>query len=357
MLIFGRKNRALLGLDISSTAIKLLELSHASGATAELYRVESFAVEPLPLNAVVERKIADVEAVGQAIQKALLRSGTTAKRAAVAVSGSSVITKIISMSAALSEAEMENQIQLEADQYIPYPLEEVNIDFDIIGPSENGNDMVDVLLAASRRENVDDRVAALEIAGLKTEIVDVEAYAMENAYALILDDAAESRRDHTVAIADVGSATTTLHVLHNGSTVYTREQNFGSHQLLDEIQRRYGLSRDQALLRLDAGDLPETYRFDVLGPYTEALVQQIARALQFFYSASTFNRADQIVLAGGSARIARLQDLVEDRLGFPAAVADPFSRMAIAPGVDEKALLRTAPAMMIAVGLALREFI
>jgi type IV pilus assembly protein PilM len=350
------RQRQLLGIDISSTSIKLIELSHTVGSAAELYQIDAFAVEALPPSAVVEKKLADAEAVGQSIQRAVVRAKTRAKRAAVAVSGSAVITKVIAMNGALSDAEMESQIQLEADQYIPYPLEEVNIDFDVLGPSASGGDMVDVLLAASRRENVDDRVAALEMAGLTAEIVDVEAYAMENACGLLLGHFSDDPQEQTVAVADVGATTTTLHVMHGGSIIYTREQNFGGNQLLEEVQRRYGLSRQQGQDQLLQGGLPENFVTEVLGPFKEALAQQIARALQFFYSASNFNRVDQVILAGGSASIDQLDELVEERLGFPVSVANPFTHMALGEGIDVTELERAAPAMMIAVGLALRGF-
>jgi type IV pilus assembly protein PilM len=350
------KSKALLGIDISSTAIKLIELSQNVGSATALFRVETFAIEPLPNNAVVEKKIADADAVGQCILKAVQRAGTKTKRAAVAVSGSAVITKVITMSAALSDSEMESQIQLEADQYIPYPLEEVNIDFDVLGPSQASPDMVDVLLAASRRENVDDRVSALEIAGLTAAIVDVEAYAVENACALIMRGHGEGRAEQTVAVADVGASTTTLHVLHEGQVVYTREQNFGGQQLTDEVQRRYGLPRDQAVQKILDGDVAENYDMEVLGPFKEALAQQIARALQFFYSGTTFSRVDQVILAGGAAGIRKIDELVEERLGLPTLVANPFTQMSLSPRVKAQELMREAPGLMVAVGLALRGF-
>jgi type IV pilus assembly protein PilM len=356
MFGFGRKQQALIGVDVSSTAVKLVELSQTAGMAAEPYRVDAFAIEPLPANAVVEKKISDVEAVGQTIQRAVAKSGTRTKHAACAVAGSAVITKVISMSADLSDAEMAAQIQLEADQYIPYPLEEVNLDFDLIGPSSNDPDMVDVLLAASRRENVDDRVAVLEAAGLTAKIVDVEAYAMESACALLLGHFDRERQEQTVAVADVGATTSTLQVLHGGKTVYTREQSFGANQLLDEVQRRYGLARAQALARLDESRLPEHFASEVLRPFAEALAQQIARALQFFYSASAFNRTDQVVLAGGGARIQKIAGMVEERLGFAVSVANPFAPMAIGMGVDPVLLAKAAPSMMTATGLALRAF-
>jgi type IV pilus assembly protein PilM len=356
MFSFGRKRTALLGVDISSTTVKVIELSQSGGGSASLFRVEAYAVEPLPANAVVEKKIADVDAVGRTIHRAVANSGTKATRAAAAVSGSAVITKVIAMAASLSPAEMEAQIQLEADQYIPYPLEEVNIDFDVLGPSASSPEMVDVLLAASRRENVDDRVAALEIGGLTAEVVDVEAYAMENACALLLGARAEGRGAQTVAVADVGAMTTNLHVLHEGRIVYTREQNFGGQQLIEEIQRHYAVSQDQALQQLIEGSLPAAFEAEVLAPFKEMLAQQIGRALQFFYSSSTFNRVDRLIVAGGAAGIRQVDKLVEERLGISTKVANPFTHMSLAPHIKPQDIARDAPSLMIAVGLALRGF-
>lgn len=358
MFTFGRKKPALVGVDISSTAVKLIELSQTGGAYAALspFRVENYAVEPLPPNSVVEKKIANVQAVGEAVAKAVARSGTKTKNAVAAVSGSAAITKVISMSATLSDAEMEAQIQLEADQYIPYPLEEVDMDFDVLGPSDSGGNMVDVLLAASRKENVEDRKDALAIGGLTATIIDVEAYAMESACSLLLGARSEEGSERTVAVADIGATTTTLQVLHDDQTVYTREQNFGGLQLIEDVQRRYGMKADEALRKVIEGDLPDNYATDVLVPFKESLAQQIGRALQFFYSASTFNRVDQIILAGGSASIRGIDELVEERLGTSTVAANPFTHMSLSPQIKASALNRDAPALMIAVGLALRGF-
>ena len=203
---------------------------------------------------------------------------------------------------------------------------------------------------------MDDRVAALEIAGLIPAIVDVEAYAMENACTLLLDRPIQEPADQVVAVADIGATTTTLHVLHNGQTTYTREQNFGGLQLIEEVQRRYGLPREEALRRVIALELPESYGTEVLGPFKDALAQQIGRALQFFYSASRFNRIDQLILAGAPASIPAIDEVVEERLGIFTTVANPFSHMAMSPKIRTQILARDAPALMIAVGLALRGF-
>jgi type IV pilus assembly protein PilM len=349
---FKRKGSAVLGLDISSTAVKLLEL----GQSGSRYRVESYAVVPLPPHAVVEKSIADVEAVGSAIEKAVKRSGTRLKNAAVAVAGSAVITKVISMPASLSENDMEGQIRLEADQYIPYPMEEVNLDFQVLGPSEKKPDTVDVLLAASRSENVDVRVAAVELGGLIPKIVDVEAFAMETAFGLIGLQLADEGRGKIVAVADVGATMTTLNVLHDFKIIYTREQVFGGKQLTEEIQRRYGLSYEEAGMAKKQGGLPDNYGPEVLEPFKEAMAQQVSRSLQFFFSSSQYNNVDHIVLAGGCASIMDIDEMIAEKIGTPTSIANPFANMALSSKVKPHALSGDAPALMIACGLAMRSF-
>lgn len=348
---FSSSTPPLLGLDISSTAVKLLQLSRSGNR----YRVEHYAVEPLPANAVVEKNIAEVEEVGDAIRRAVKGSGTKAKHAAVAVAGSAVITKVINMPADLDDDEMESQIQVEAGQYIPYPLEEVNLDFEVLGPVEGNPNLVNVLLAASRSENVDVRVAAVELAGLSSRIVDVEAYAMENAYELIRHQIPDSA-DGAVALVDVGATMTQLVVLVDGRAVYTREQVFGGKQLTDEVMRRYGLSYEEAGLAKRQGGLPEGYESEVLEPFKEAMVQQVSRSLQFFFSSSDYNQVDHIILAGGCASIPDITEMMEEHLGVGTSVANPLAEMSLAPRVSSEQLSADAPSLMIAAGLALRSF-
>lgn len=350
--LLKRKSPSILGLDISTTAVKLLELSRSG----DRYRVESYAVEPLPPNSVIEKNISDVEGVGEAIKRALKRSGARTKFAAAAVAGSAVITKIISMPASLSEDDMAGQIELEADQYIPYPLEEVNLDFEILGPSEDNPEQVDVLLAASRRENVDVRVDAIQYAGLIAKVIDVEAYAMENAFDLLRGQLEDRGLDKTIAVVDIGATMTTLNVLHDLKTIYTREQVFGGKQLTEEIQRRYGLSYEEAGMAKRQGGLPDNYVPEVLEPFKEAMAQQVSRSLQFFFSSSPYNSVDHIILAGGSSSIPGVDEMIEEKQGVPTSVANPFSNMVVAPKIKAQILSNDAPALMIACGLALRSF-
>jgi len=349
-----KKNTTILGLDISSTAVKLIELTEDQ----HRLRVDHYAAEPLPPNSVVEKTITDPEAVGEAIRRVVRNSGTKNKQVAVAVAGSAVITKLITMPANLEERELSARLELEADQYIPYPLDEVALDFEVLGPSANQPDMVDVLLAACRKENVDVRVAAVELGGLQAKIVDVEAFAMENAFSLVASQLPGHGAHRTVAVIDIGATMTTLNVIHDRRSVYTREQVFGGQQLTEEIQRRYGLSYEEAGLAKRKGGLPDNYIPEVMEPFKAAMAQQVSRSLQFYYSSGqrAGETVEYIMLAGGCATIPGVDALIEQKIGIKTGIANPFASMILSPGVNAASLVDDAPAMMIACGLALRGF-
>ncbi len=352
MPLFKRKKPAILGLDISSTSVKLLELAE----DGDTYRVQSLAVEALPDNAVVDKNIQDIEAVGNTIQKAVKHAATKAKDAAVAVAGSAVITKIITMPNGLSDDELEAQIELEADQYIPYPLEEINLDFEVLGATENNPETVDVLLAASRSENIELRSAALSLGGLKPRIVDVEAYTIENSAALISNQVERTSEDQIIAIIDIGATMTSLNIVENNHLIYTREQSFGGKQLTEEIMHRYGLAYSEAGRLKKEGGLPDNYIPEVLEPFKETIAQQVSRFLQFFFTSGQHNTVDLIALAGGCASIPGIDELVESQLDSPTIIANPFSKMTLSPKVNPQALSNDAPSLMIACGLAMRSF-
>ena len=347
----SKPTRPLVGLDISSSAIKLIELSKS----ADGYKVEAYRVMALPANTMVEKNIADIPALADTLEKLVASSGTKLTDTAVAVSGSSVITKEIELPAGLTDLQMEMQIEVEADQYIPYPMEEVAYDFDVIGPVEFNEDLVKVLLVACRQENVEHRREALEMAGLNPRVVDVEGFAIERAYQLMASQLNQSD-DQLVAIADIGATMFTFTVLEQGKTIYTREQSFGGKQLTEESQRRYGLSWEEAGEAKRKGGLPEEYEAEVLQPFVDSLIQHISRSLQFFYSSSNYSEVDQLLLAGGVSAIQGLVAQVEDALGLPAEVANLLAGMEANSSINTSALANDGPAMMLAVGLALRGF-
>ncbi|MFT5502601.1 MAG: type IV pilus assembly protein PilM [Gammaproteobacteria bacterium] len=350
-MFLSRKKPPLIGLDISSTSVKLMELSK----TGTSYRIEGIGVEPLPANAVVEKNVVEIESVGESVKRALAKSKIKSRNVAIAVSGSSVITKKITMPANLSEEEMEGQILLEADQYIPYPLEEVNLDFQILGESADNPDTVDILLSACRSENVDARVAAVELAGLTPKIVDIEAYTIETAFTVMASQLPDEGMDKTIAVVDIGATMTSLSIIHNRELIYTREQNFGGKQLTEEIMRRYGLSYEEAGLAKRQGGLPDNYEPEVLEPFKETTAQQVSRFLQFFYSAGgTVGDVDFLMLAGGTSCLPNLAELTESHIGVPTTIANPFAEMSSSSRVNKANLESDAPSFLIAAGLAIR---
>ncbi len=348
---FAKPSKPILGMDISSSAVKLIELSKAG----DCFKVEAYRVLPLPPNTIVDKNIADLDALSETIAAVVKRSGSKLTDIVAAVSSSSVITKEIELPAGLTELQMEMQIEVEADQYIPYPMEEVAFDFDVLGEAENNPDLVRVLLAACRQENVEHRRQAIEMAGLNPKVIDVESFAVERAYKLI-EGQLDEVSDQVVAIADIGASVFSFTVLVDGKIIYSREQQFGGKELTEEIQRRYGLSWQEAGQAKRKGGLPEDYGTEVLAPFKESLVQHITRSLQFFYSSSHFNYVDQLFLAGGVSALEGLVDEVEQVIGLPTAVANPFANMQLHKSINPTALANDAPAMLLAVGLAMRSF-
>lgn len=351
MKLFGKKTDPVIGLDIGSTSVRLIQLSrHGSG-----YRIDHFAIEPLGEGVVIDKAVQDVEAISNAISNAVRTSGTRAKFCAIAVSGSAVFTKTISLPANLADADIESQVQIEANQYVPYPLDEVSLDFEVLGPSPRNADLIDILLAASKSENVESRQDAIDSAGLKVKVVDVEAFAIANAFELI------RKRDgvkHSEAVSffDIGYDTTTLLVIKGGRVIYTRNHSFGGHQLLEEAMRRYDMTAEQASFFERDEEAPEDFEEEVLEPFQLNIVHQISRALQFFASSNEYSNISTIYLSGGVASLKGLAPMVQQELGMTTRIADPISGMDIAQNVAVSALKRNATNLMIATGLALRGF-
>jgi type IV pilus assembly protein PilM len=348
---FNESTPPLIGVDISTSAVKMVELSaHGKGG----YRLEGYSIAAIPKDAIVDGNITGLEQVSDAVKLAWKLLGTREKRAALALPSAAVITKKVLMSADLRETEMETQVEAEANQYIPFPLEEVNIDFQVIGPAPNNADEVEVLIAAARKEKIEDRIAAAEDAGLKVTVMDVDAYATEAAYTMTAAQLPNGGKDQTVMIVDIGAVMMHINVLHDNVSVYTREQAFGGAQLTQEIQRRFGLSIEEAEIAKRKGGLPDSYEIEVLQPFMQSLSTEVARALQFFTSSTQYNRADHIVLAGGCAGIATIDVMVQDRTQVNTIVANPFQSMSLSSKIKQQQVSIDAPALMIACGLAMR---
>ena len=352
--IFNPGNRPLIGLDISSSAVKMVELSRQDSKGG--IKVERYAIEPLPRDAVVDGKIVNIEAIADSMRRAWRRLGTSTKLVAMALPTAAVITKKIILPANLTEQEMEIQVESEANQYIPFALEEVNLDFQEIGPAPSGGDEVEVLIAASRKEMVEDRVACAQAAGLKATVMDVEAYAAQAAFELVETQLPAHGRDQCIALVEVGANVMNVIVMRNDQLVYSREQAFGGNLLTQEIVRTYGMSMEEAESAKRSSSLPENYERDVLRPFCDSLAQEVSRALQFFFTSTQFTQVDHIVLSGGCAILAGVGEAVFTQTQVDTVVANPFASMAIATKVNGKALLSDAPSLMTACGLGLRRF-
>ena len=348
--LYRKPSKGLVGVDISSTTVKLLELSVKNGR----YWVESYAVMPLPENSVVEKSILNPEAVADALERVVNLANPHTTHVAIAVPTSMVIHKIIEMDADMSDEEREVQIRMDAEQYIPFPLDEVSLDFEVLPDRLANPNRVNVLLVATRTENVDTRVEVLELAGLVAKVADVESYAMERAFSVFADTLPMGA--NTVGILDIGHTMTTLSVMQKGKIIYTREQVFGGRKLTQDVQSRYGLSFEEAGRAKKERTLPDDYDTEVLEPFLDAVVQQAARSLQFFFSSSQFNEIDHILLAGGIANIPGLAKLLQQKLGYRVTIANPFLQMGFSPQIDIKKIENDASSLMVACGLALRSF-
>lgn len=348
---FNESTPPLIGVDISTSAVKMVELSSTGKGS---YRLEAYSIAAIPKDAIVDGNISGLEQVSDAVKLAWKLLGSREKRTALALPSAAVITKKVLMSADLREEDMEIQVEAEANQYIPFPLEEVNIDFQIIGAAANSPDEVEVLIAAARKEKIEDRVAAAEDAGLKVIVMDVDTYATEAAYTLVANQIPNKGQDQTIMIIDIGAAMMHINVLHDNVSIYVREQAFGGTQLTQEIQRRFGLSAEEAEIAKRKGGLPESYDNEVLQPFMQSLSTEVARALQFFTSSTQYNRVDHLVLAGGCAAIPAIHTLVQDRTQVNTIVANPFQSMSLATKIKQQQAAIDAPALLIACGLAMR---
>ena len=348
--LYRKPNKGLIGVDISSTSVKILELSVKNGR----YWVESYGLSPLLEGSVVEKNILNPEAVADALERAVNIANPQSQNVAVAVPTSMVIHKVIEMDADMTEEEREVQIRMDAEQYIPFPLDEVSLDFEVLNDKLAMANRVNVLLVATRFENIESRVEVLEIAGLSPKIADVESYALERAFDVFSDTLPIGV--NMVGVLDIGHTMTTLSVVQKGKIIYTREQVFGGKQLTQDVQNRYGLSYEEAGRAKKDRTLPDDFETEVLMPFLEAVVQQAARSLQFFFSSSQFNEIDHILLAGGNANIPGLAKLLQQKLGYRVTIANPFLQMEFSPQIDLKKIENDAPSLMVACGLALRSF-
>jgi len=350
--LWKKKVSLIVGIDIGSHSVKAVLLNQG----ADGYILEALVEEPMPRGAVIDREIQDIEAVGNVINKIRKKITSSVTHAAAAVSGQTVITKLIYMDVNLTEQELASQIEIEADSLIPYPLDEVSLDFESLEVNESDPSKINVLLSAARTESVEARVSALETAGFETKVIDVESYTISRSYDLILSQLPDNAASKTVAIVDVGSAMTLFSVTEAGQHIYSRDQIFGGEQYTRSIVSYYNKTFEEAELSKVANNLPPNYTFEVLAPFHTVLVQQIRRAIQMFLTSSGKDKVDYLVVSGGTASVEGIESLLTEELGIHTVIANPFKEMQKSEHIDMEKLEAMAPKFMVATGLALRSF-
>lgn len=352
--LLKRRNAPMIGLDISSSSVKLVELGQNS---AGQFVLERLASQPLEKGWITDGQVERFDEVAEAVRKLVSRSGTSTRRVVMAMPQAAVITKKIILPAGLREDEMEVQVESEANQYIPFSLDEVSLDFCVIGPSPATMDDVEVLIAASRKDRVQDRQGLAEAAGLEPVVLDVESHASRLAISRWTACLPRQGRDALIALFEIGADNTGLKVLCNDELLYDRDQAFGGSQLTLLISRQYGLTFDEAERKKVDGGLPPEYTTDLQEPFVDSLAQEIGRALQYFFTSTPHHKVDYVLLAGGTATLAGLQARVTELTGFESLVVNPFDLMQMGPALNKERLDRAAPSYLIACGLAMRRFV
>lgn len=333
--LFGKKHPPLLGLDISLSSVRLVELSKPNKTT---FQLERYASEPLPHGVVVDGNIKNIEQLSETVHRLLKKSGSQAKRVALGLPAASVITKTIVLPAGLPEEELAVQLELEleAGQYLPFSLDDASLDFHEIGAVSNASDAsdeIEMLLVAARKEKVDDRAAVAEAAGLKPVVMDVESYAARAALERLIPQLPQVGQGHVVAVFQIDTHTTHVSILLNQQIV---EEYDYVHEYEHEHEDEQAFNDNQ--------------------PSVENATMQVVRALQFLFTSTPYNHVDQILLAGECAVLPGLAECVADHTQISSVVVNPFQGMKLAKRLRAKQLCKEAPAYLVACGLALRRF-
>ncbi len=342
-----------MGLDVSASSVKLVELERNK---AGHYKVERCALEPLERGWINDGTIEKLDEVTDATRRLISKSGTKTRHVVMALPAAAVISKKIVLPEGLSERELEVQVEAEANQYIPFPLDEVSLDFYVMGPSATSAGDVDVAIAASRKDKVEDRQALAEACGLSLEVLDVDSYAARLAASHVIDRLPGGSRDTIVALFEIGAVNTSMQVLRNDDVLYEREQVFGGSQLTQMLVKGYGFTQEEAENKKRSGELPADFSQKVLPGFVETTAGEIERALRFFFTSTPNNKVDYILLAGGTANVPSLTEKVTEHTSFPCQVVNPFVGMDIGKAVREREMMRSAPSYLTACGLAMRRY-
>ena len=346
MKLFKQKSKEVIGIDVGTYSIKLVELagSHVNP------KVVAWGVENLPAGAFAENTIADKDAVASALNGLITKSGVKGDRISVGLSSSHAITKVLSMPKNSNEYELEEQVSIEALHFIPYPIDEVNLDFEVLGPSQDSSDEIDVLLVACRRQVVDDYIDLIESVDLELSYVDIDTYALERVYRA--QNTLGSGSDQPVAMFDVGYADSHFVVVDQHRVLYSRHQNFGAQQLVNQIRKEYGVGISEAEEIMKSVKPPSDFLSAVQKPFVEMMRQELERGLQFFYSSSAYSNIDRILLAGGCCALDGVVSDMEKKMQTSVSLINPVANARVMR--NKAGIVGAAPSLSVAYGLSLR---
>lgn len=347
--MFFKKKKDLVGIDIGSSSVKLVQLREVKGG----FQLLNLGISPLPPEAIVDNAIMDSTSVVEVIRNLVESQKLKTKNVATSISGHSVIIRKIQMPI-MTEEELESSIQWEAEQYIPFEISEVNLDFQILGPDPKDPSQMNVILVAAKKDFVNDYVTVFRESGLNPVVMDIDCFAIENAF-----DASLGGGEEIVALINLGASAMNVNIMRDGVSAFTRDIQVGGNMFNEEIQKRLGLSSDdaeKAKLGVDLDDVdPEAIR-EIVGDAVDNLTQEVQRSLDFFSATSADEKVQRLYITGGVAKTQQVRDALEQRLGIPVEVFNPFDRIAYNENdFDPEYIQAVGPLLSVATGLAMRR--
>ena len=350
------KGKLMIGLDIGSTSVKMIQLKESRKRGEYGFALQSFGMKQLPPEAIVDGALMNTTAIVQAIQELVAELRIKQKEVAIGVSGHSVIIKKISMPR-MTQDELEESIQWEAEQYIPFDVKDVNIDTQILKSDPNdASGQMDVLLVAAKKDMINDYTAVVTEAGLTTGVVDVDAFAVQNMFYANYS----VPEGETVVLINAGASVVNINIIKSGVTVFTRDVTIGGNQFTEEIQKQLNVSHDEAEAYKvggahdEHGVVPQEVE-KIMESVADVMAGEFQRSLDFFLATSADANVTKIFLAGGTAKVTALHRAIEKRSRLPVEVVDAWKRIVVDPKLDAGYLRAHAPEAMVGLGLALRS--
>ena len=342
-----RNSNALIGIDFGSNSIKALAISKGKGT----FQIDAVAEMPIAKGLIVDNHFEDITKLTQVIKQIRKNFPASYKNAAIAVSGADVITKVIPMNADLNDLELETQVELEAENSIPFPLDEIFLDFEVISPNANNKELNDVLVSAARKETVLSQVDCVEAAGLTTKVVDVASHALARACELLF---MREDYDKGIAVVDIGASQMMLNILHQGQVIFSRSKNHGGAVCTQMMVDHYGFKFNEAEKIKIERKWPVDCDIDVIAPFVSMTLNHLRFDLRMFSNAPDNIKVEKLILTGGCQLLPELVTLLSDELELDVEIADPFIGFEYKNEADKVLLREAGVKYMIALGLALR---